>query len=162
VLPAEMLGRMWEGAQPGTQGEEAIAAGRAPVGRKMEQAPRPEKPTFRHVFAIDALQVEIAATRTVGTANVHRGHPPAIEATLTGAAAPRPHTRQANHKLANAVPPRALAPLAPASRADQSASVPPGGFCRSICQERHTESKSYWPLGSQATGGTQQQACRIG
>jgi hypothetical protein len=163
VLPPERLPRMWEAAQPGTQGKKTIAAGRAPVGRKMEQAPRPEKPTFPHVFATDALQVEIAATRTAGIANVRRGHPPAVEAPLTGAATPRPHPPQANHKVANAVPPRALAPLAPANRADQSPSIPSMDFGGSICQKKAHRKQELLALGAVGHGRGQsgRQACRI-
>jgi hypothetical protein len=74
------------------QREEALAAMGTSVRRKMQQAPQPNRPAFRNMPALDALQLEVSADSAMGVPDIRHGDAPSIEAGLTLPAAPGAQT----------------------------------------------------------------------
>lgn len=97
-----------------------ITAGRTTVGAEAEQAFRPAEQTLGDFIAGDALQVEVAALPAVRVRGVADWNRPREEATLTGAATPRPQPGQSQRIIPQTMPFRATAMLTLAGRTDQA------------------------------------------
>ena len=112
----------------GTNGEKAIPAGCAPVGRKMKQPEQPgECPCT--VLSGNALEIHVSAHSAMHEPNVRDWSSPRIKTQIAGAAAPGPQQSDPNQIVLHTLPTGTAGSVAMTCRAKQ--------FCFS-------PGKNYW------------------
>ena len=100
MLAADPLGANGHNAPPPTQGEEAVPARVATIGRELQPAAQPDEPTVGDVLAVNAPEIQIPTPRAVGVPRVSHRHSPGVKAGFARPAAPGTQARQAYEIIA--------------------------------------------------------------